>query len=138
MALPAIPIISALTSLITRFFDHRLKRQEMEHEREVATTRARIDRIKQGDEQAAELDMLSLRTRGYKDDYLLFLATIPVIMTFAGGEYAAQAAAGFAALSTLPEWYMWILLGIYIDTFGFRRMLRTAMEKWVQSKFGGK
>jgi hypothetical protein len=110
----------------------------MEHEREVATTRARIDRIKQGDEQAAELDMLSLRTRGYKDDYLLFLATIPVIMTFAGGEYAAQAAAGFAALSTLPEWYMWILLGIYIDTFGFRRMLRTAMEKWVQSKFGGK
>ncbi len=137
MALPAIPILSGLISLATNWLNNKQELKKLDHAREVAAATARIERAKSGDEHSAELDMISLRSRGWKDEYLLFLATAPVIMTFMGGAAGAQAAAGFEALGTLPEWYMWILLGIYIDTFGFRRMLRVAMEKWVAKKFGG-
>jgi len=135
MAFPAIPVISGLVQLATNWLSNKQELKKLDHEREVAAATARIERAKSGDEQAAELDMISLRSRGWKDDYLLFLATVPVIMTFMGGEQGAAAATGFQNLGLLPEWYMWILLGIYIDTFGFRRMLRVALEQWVAKRF---
>jgi hypothetical protein len=98
-------------------------------------TLASINRIEQGDMNAAKLDEVSISTRGWKDEYLLFLVTTPVIMAFIP-EYKQYAIDGFQALTELPEWYMWILLGVYIDTFGFRRMLRVAMEQWVAKRFG--
>jgi len=96
---------------------------------------AKIARIRAGDDNAAELDKLSMASRGWKDEYLLLVTTWPIVASFIP-PLVPYVAAGFEALKTMPEYYWYILAGIYIDTFGFRRMLRVAVERWLENKFG--
>lgn len=130
--------LEPVTKIIGGWLGHKARMAEAKRSSELRIeekrTDATIQRIESGDSHAAKLDEVSLRTRGWKDEYLLLLATIPVIMSFVP-EWAPHAVAGFTALATLPEWYMWVLLGVYIDTFGFRRMLRVALEHWINVRF---
>lgn len=127
-----------LINIGREWLGHRSKMAQVKRDSEVriaeTKTVATIKRIADGDANAARLDEVSIATRGYKDDYLLFLITVPVIMAFIP-ELRQYALDGFTALTELPEWYMWVLLGVYIDTFGFRRMLRVAMERWITKRF---
>lgn len=108
-----------------------------------ANNQARIQRAQSGDDHAAAMDRASAGQRGWKDDFLLLLTTLPVLLLFAApiyelwiaetyrpGDLQAAVMAGFTALKATPEYYWWALAAIYIDTFGFRRMLRTAVETW--------
>jgi hypothetical protein len=101
-----------------------------------ATNLAKIDRIQAGDLSATDLDSLSVKDRGYKDDYLLFVGTVPLILVFIP-YFVPHITEGFKVLATLPEWYRWVVLGVYIDTFGFRRILRVVLEKYLTKRFGG-
>lgn len=103
---------------------------------------AEVKRLTQGDEAATELDRLSIQQRGWKDDYLLLITTAPLVLVFVGPLFGIEGLEeavqqGFAALAAMPEYYWYALAIIYIDTFGFRRMLRVAVEHWLESKFGG-
>ena len=125
--------------------------KKIEREGSVRVTQARVDaevkRAQTGDEQAGRLDELSIQQRGWKDDYLLLLTTLPMailfiepligaLIAYKAGALAAGVSAGFAALAATPQYY-WVAVAIvYIDTFGFRRMFRIAVEKWLQSRFG--
>lgn len=134
---PLIPFIGPVINIIGGWVKHKsdmaTAKRTSELKVEEKKVEATIKRIEDGDAHAAELDEVSLRTRGWKDEYLLLLATIPVILCFIP-DYVQYATAGFEALKSLPEWYMYVLLGVYIDTFGFRRMLRAAMEQWVAKR----
>jgi len=135
MALPLIPIITAIGSLVSGPLARWQETKDTEH-------KAKIARIQSGDNNAAELDRLSIAQRGWKDDYLLLITTAPLVLLFIGPLFSVEGLteavkAGFVALESLPE-YFWYALGIiYIDTFGFRRMVRVAVERWLDSKFGG-
>ncbi|PKH05237.1 hypothetical protein [Moritella sp. Urea-trap-13] len=74
-----------------------------------------------------------MNDRGWKDEYLLLLTTAPLILCSLP-DYADYVNQGFTALDTVPEYYWYGLAMVYIDTFGFRRMLRTAMEQWVNKR----
>jgi hypothetical protein len=127
-------ILAPLFNIGRDWLAHKAKMAEVKRESEVkiaeTKTNATITRIETGDKHSAQLDEISISTRGWKDDYLLLLVTIPLIMAFVP-ELLPYAKSGFVALDDLPEWYRWVLLGVYIDTFGFRRMLRTAIENWI-------
>jgi len=131
-------LLTPLINMGRDWLNHRAKLKQVKRESEVRIaekqTDAHIKRIEQGDNQAATMDQLSVGHRGWKDEYLLLLATIPLVMSFFP-DLLPFAQAGFTALDSLPEWYMWVVLGLYIDTFGFRRMLRVAMENWVSRRF---
>jgi len=128
MAFPIVPILTTIGSLIA----DPIKRYQ---ERKTAKHTAEIKRIADGDNNAAEADRLSIATRGWKDEYLLLITTIPLVLSFFPG-MVVHIEAGFAALANLTEYYWYALALIYIDTFGFRRMLRVAVERWVNYKFG--
>ncbi|MGF1762449.1 hypothetical protein [Aliivibrio kagoshimensis] len=115
----------------------KAKKQERSDRIEEVKTQAKIKRIEQGDNNAAKLDELSIADRGWKDEYLLILTTAPLFLAFIP-DFAQYVKMGFDALNTsVPEYYWYALAMIYIDTFGFRRMLRVAVEHWLNKKFGG-
>ncbi|WP_232055085.1 hypothetical protein [Vibrio taketomensis] len=119
-----------------RFFTKRqelkAKRRERQDRIEEAVTNAQTARIAQGDMSAAELDKISITQRGWKDDYLLVLTTPQ---------------SSWHLFQRLRLCWCWIqsslitflsitgTLGmVYIDTFGFRRMLRVAIENWLEKR----
>ncbi|GAB2650576.1 hypothetical protein [Vibrio panuliri] len=129
-------------SLIAGYFKNKqrikAKRQERQDQLEQAVTDAQTKRIEQGDASAADLDAISLKGRGWKDEYLLVLTTAPLILTFIP-DFAPYVAEGFAALKeNVPEYFWYALAMVYIDTFGFRRMLRVAFEHWINKRLGVK
>lgn len=138
-------LISNLFSLGTSAFTgwQDRKKIQLEHKLEIdsAEVVAKIERIKSGDEHAASLDRESIKQRGWKDDYLLLLTTLPLVLLFIGPlvgvDFQTPVKDGFTALKETPEYYWYALAIVYIDTFGFRRMLRVAFENWVTKKFGG-
>ncbi|MDP2573265.1 hypothetical protein Q8W40_13825 [Vibrio penaeicida] len=131
----AFPLLGVAT-LIGDFFKGRSEERQQSAEIKRELHSKRLESIRQGNISASDLDALSVKTRGWKDEYLLILTTIPVLLCFIP-DYAQYAYAGFDALEQVPEYYWYLLAGIYIDTFGFRRMLRNTFEKWIEKRLSG-
>ena len=68
----------------------------------------------------------------WKDEYILILLSIPVIMCFVpdlvimGHLFSPQTAAlkGFSILDQTPEWYKWSITGIIAAVYGLRTWKR--------------
>ncbi|KXF81194.1 hypothetical protein [Enterovibrio coralii] len=136
-----IGLITSVIGLVGGYFKDRqtikARKQARQDKLEEAITTAQTRRIEQGDANAAELDRLSIAQRGWKDEYLLILTTLPVLLAFVPS-LAPYVGSGFHALAdNVPEYYWYALALIYIDTFGFRRMLRVAIEHWLAHKTKG-
>ena len=56
----------------------------------------------------------------WKDEYLVLLWSIPLILCFTGEWGRETVAAGFAALETMPEWYQYTLGVIVASSFAVR------------------
>lgn len=57
----------------------------------------------------------------WKDEYLVLLFSIPLILSFLPFEWAKQAVTdGFAALETMPQWYSYTLGVIVASSFAIR------------------
>ncbi|MDC5717860.1 hypothetical protein [Vibrio europaeus] len=136
-------MIGAIANLITGGIDaykqqglnkaNALKRQdEIEQERH----QAQVKRLQSGDEQAADLDRVSLKDRGLKDEFILLVVFVPLILSFIP-DYAEYVQEGFKALEFVPEYYWYIVGAVVIDTFGFRSMVRYLLE-FFSFKFRGK
>ncbi|MGF1732282.1 hypothetical protein [Photobacterium kasasachensis] len=128
-------LVSGGIGLFRQRQDRRAKEQERQDRISEAKTTSTIRRIEQGDTNAAKLDELSIAQRGWKDEYLLVITTVPLVLSFVP-DYAQYVALGFEALNTIPEYYWYGLGMVYIDTFGFRRMVRVAVERWIEQRFG--
>jgi hypothetical protein len=133
-------MFTLLTALVTGGFSafnavRKNKADEIKQDGvlKAAVSQAKAKRATAGDTNAAKLDEISMNGRGWKDEYLLLLTTAPLILCFLP-DYADYVNQGFSALDTVPEYYWYGLAMVYIDTFGFRRMLRTAMEQWVNKR----
>lgn len=135
------PLFSLAGLIVNSIKDYLQRNQELKR----AKHEAEVKRIQSADEHSGRLDEISLESRGWKDEYLLLITTTPLLIVFFVPLFAAESGQhlvnltfeSFESLNRVPEWYRWLLLGIYIDTFGFRRMLRAAVEGWLKSKFGG-
>ncbi|NOH21459.1 hypothetical protein [Vibrio cyclitrophicus] len=136
-------MIGALANLLTGGIDaykqhglnkaNALKRQdELEQERH----QAQVQRLKSGDDKAADLDRVSLKDRGLKDEFILLVVFVPLILSFIP-DYAEYVRDGFKALEFVPEYYWYMVGAVVIDTFGFRSMVRYLLE-FFSFKFRGK
>ncbi|UTV30038.1 hypothetical protein [Photobacterium atrarenae] len=129
-------MLATTLSLLQQWQTNKAKARERTERIREAKTQAKIRRIQTSDDNAAELDRLSIAQRGWKDEYLLLVTTTPLILCFVPG-MVPHVDAGFAALNTVPEYYWYGLAMVYIDSFGFRRMLRQAIENWHKNRLGG-
>ena len=117
-------LIGPLAELASKWMSKKAEKAQAKHEREIAVIRGEID---------ADIESASDMRHSYKDEYLVILLTLPVIIVF----YAAiagdanmigQIKGAFAVMTELPEWYTWALLGAVASSFGIRTF----------EKFGGK
>ncbi|WP_299733872.1 hypothetical protein [uncultured Endozoicomonas sp.] len=113
--------------------EYRLKQAQID---------SQIKRVEDGDNAAISLDQLSFQHRGWKDEYLLLFTTAPVLILFLAplvdlillgdsyqaGALSAAVIAGFTALNQTPDWYLVALGLVFVDTLGFRRLLRGFIE----------
>lgn len=135
--------ISGIVGNITDSYNKKQELKDAKHERE-------LKRITDNDQAAGDADIVSLRARTWSDEYLLILTTAPFAFLFfepvvwvfisdikyTEGMLREGVVKGFEAMKVVPE-YMWYALAlIYIDVFGFRRMLRLAIENLIMKKFG--
>jgi hypothetical protein len=139
MAIPVIvgTIATMIIEGITNYFQRNQEIKKVEHEAEIV-------RIRTEAEQAGKLDELSMGQRSWKDEYLLLITTAPLVLLFFSPlldvssvdeiQYAIRT--GFSALEETPEYYWYALALIYVDTFGFRQMMRTGFQAWLNKKFG--
>ena len=131
-------LVSPITNLVTR-------KMEIGH----AKHNLEMKRLTDNENAEGNIDQENAANRGWKDDYLLIVTTLPLLVIFveplfiAWTDYTVGAMTtavfeSFKVLETTPDYY-WIALAIiYIDTFGFRRMCRAAIENWLNSKFNTK
>lgn len=97
---------------------------------------ARVRRLQKGEEQATSLDEVSIKERGFKDEFILLAVFIPLILSFIP-DYAPYVEQGFTALQSIPEPYWYVVGAVVIDTLGMRAMVRYLLE-FFSYKFRGR
>jgi len=105
---------------------------ERDHEIRVKKADAVLELSKLGITTEADWDreaQQQMKT-SWKDEYLLILFSIPLIGAFMPWmqPYILE---GFRTLAQMPDWYMWLIVGMVCATFGLRWMFR-------KINFGGK
>lgn len=82
-----------------------------------AKIQMKVDRYK----QLGQMDMEAMKGMqfSWKDEYLLVLFSIPLILAFVP-PLVPYVIAGFQILQSLPAWYQWSITGMVAATFGLR------------------
>ncbi|HEY9815212.1 MAG TPA: hypothetical protein V6D20_05330 [Candidatus Obscuribacterales bacterium] len=123
MALPLVPIFTGLFSLAKGWMEGKQKKQEAIQKKEMEII-----------ENSASWDEIHAKgaAKSWKDEYLMIVLSIPVIMCFIPGldQYVT---AGFAALQDTPEWYQ-LAFGLTVAaSFGYRKFI-DIMQKTKKGK----
>jgi hypothetical protein len=92
-----------------------------------AYEKAKTERAENSEGRDHEWEMASIQNSGWKDEWVLIILSIPMILAFIPYT-VAYVNMGFAALETTPLWYRTIVASIYLATFGLR-LWRRDMNK---------
>jgi hypothetical protein len=116
-----LPIIGAIASAIGGVARAWLKNRQVKAEGKIAISKAKIHfKVSQFEARAAmDVEAMKGMQFSWKDEYLLLLFSVPLILSFFPVT-VPWVQAGFAVLSTLPDWYQWALTGMVAATFGLR------------------
>lgn len=129
-------MLSIGASIITGISDYfkgrnEIKKVELEADKMLvmAETQAKIDKLKKEAEMDYDLDKTAMQNmeNSWKDELILIIWLTPVIMSFIP-DLQPYVATGFASLSLVPDWYMYILVGMIVVIYGMRGMLKMALE----------
>ncbi|WP_456390573.1 hypothetical protein [Hydrogenimonas sp.] len=103
---------------------------EKEAEAKLKMIDARVELAKQGQRIEADWDINAQKQmqNSWKDEYLLFLLTLPIIGSFIPTvqDYVVT---GWGYVGKAPEWYVVSFLGIVAATFGLRWLIRPLIER---------
>ena len=67
-----------------------------------------------------DLKMADASASSWKDEWLTVIFSVPLVLSFCGDWGRTIVADGFAALSTMPDWYQYTLGVIVAASFGVR------------------
>jgi len=84
-----------------------------------AYERAKTERAENSEGRDHEWELESIKNSGWKDEWVLIVLSIPMILSFIPYT-VGYVTAGFAALETTPVWYRITVASIYLATFGLR------------------
>lgn len=81
--------------------------------------RAKTLRASESEGRDHEWELESIRNSGWKDEFVLILLSIPMVLSFFPPtvQYVVD---GFEALSQTPEWYRWLIMLIFTAIYGIR------------------
>ena len=106
-----------------------LKVAELEAEAMQASAIINVEKAKTGQEVDATHDFEAIRQmkNSYKDEFLLILFSTPLILSFIPQmqDYVVK---GWEMLKIVPDWYMWLYIGMVVSIYGMRGMARSIIE----------
>lgn len=123
-----LPIITAVGSVIGGAFKTWMENRTAKQQGKIEITKAKIEQKKEKIkaetsiyQKKQEMDIASMTDMkyGWKDEYLVILLSIPIIMAFIP-PLSSYALAGFAIVAQMPPWYKWAFTGMIAATFGLR------------------
>ena len=85
--------------------------------------RAKTQRASESEGRDHEWELASIQNSGWKDEWVLIVLSIPLILSFIPWT-VAYVNMGFAALDNTPLWYRSVIGAIYLATFGIRMFRR--------------
>jgi len=80
---------------------------------------AKTMRASESEGRDHEWEIESIRNSGWKDEWVLLLMSIPMIMSFIPS-LTPYVVAGFEALDGTPQWYRFLVMSIFAATYGIR------------------
>lgn len=85
-----------------------------------------------GQTQEYNLDHIAMQQmdKSIVDDLMIALLLLPVGASFIG--YAEEVTAAFESFAAMPDWYQYLVIGVYVVKFGLRGLL----TKLVSGKLG--
>jgi hypothetical protein len=100
--------------------------EALKHEREIEKIRGKIEyekaltkRASESEGRDHEWELESIRNSGWKDEWVLVVMTIPLVLVFI--PFTQQTVLdGFNTLDKTPDWYRFLVTIIYAATFGIR------------------
>ena len=99
----------------------------------VANATAAAKMAETGQMQTYDLDRIAMEQMksSWWDEFMIFILLMPVIASFVG--YAEEVAVGFKAFAeNMPEWFQYLIIGVYVVKFGMRGLL----DKLLTRKIG--
>ena len=108
-------VVEAIDSRGQRKHEQKVQAFELEklrHEKQ-------IELIQSGQKLDNAWELEQIKNSGFKDEIVLFLLSIPLVMSFIP-EMQPYVVDGFAALSQTPEWYQWLILAVFTAIYGIR------------------
>jgi len=76
-----------------------------------------------GQTQDFNLDLVAMQqmNKSYLDEVMIGLLLVPIAASFVG--YQAEVTSAFESFSSMPDWYQYLVIGVYIVKFGMRGLL---------------
>lgn len=105
------------------FREKQAQKHEIELEKlrgKAAWEMAKTERAIKSEGRDHEWEMQSLLThsKGWKDELVLIVLTIPAVLSFTPWAYLVED--GFAALAVTPLWYQLLITAVYFAVYGIR------------------
>ena len=108
-------VVEAIDSRGQRKHEQKVQALELEKLRHSK----QIELIQTGQTLDNAWELEQIKNSGWKDEFVLLLLSIPLVMSFIP-EMQPYVVEGFAALSTTPEWYQWLILAVFTAVYGIR------------------
>ena len=105
--------------------ESKKKLLEMEAKAKIATQQAKIDMLKSTQDNDFKLDMIAMQNmnKSWKDEAILVIFLAPLVLSFVP-DYQGYVMSGFQLMEFIPDWYMYLVVGMVVSIMGLRGMLR--------------
>lgn len=124
-------IFAGPVTLVAEIYKRRMeiKAEDRAAERQIkaAQLQRQVELIQQGLAADATWELEQIKSAGWKDEYVLIVLSIPLIMCFVPG-LVTYVTLGFAALSATPQWYQWLLMMVFAAVYGIRLWRRNQSD----------
>lgn len=115
--------------------EHTFKLKEAELNSRISVIEAQTQRAISNDEADNRIDYETVKqnAKSWKDELLVFITIVPFasavftpfVKAYKTSDWTnlvVDSAESFKTLALLPEFYMWMLVGVYVYVLGFRRI----------------
>jgi hypothetical protein len=115
-------LLGPVASLAGSWLDAKTTKQAAEAKLKLTEAEARSKILLSEKTSVADWERIMAQgtTNSYKDEYLVILFSIPLILSFCGEWGRVTVAEGFVALQAMPEWYQYTLGVIVASSFAVR------------------
>ena len=108
-------VVDAVSARSERKHQEKVRAIELEEVKH----KTKLEMAMRGQEMDNSWELEQIRNSGWKDEFVLILLSIPLILCF-HPETVMYVELGFAALDKTPDWYQWLILAVFAAIYGIR------------------